>query len=128
MVRPSTRYEDSDEEEGQGDKDKENNANADNANTKGETTVEEAMEKMFAEKEEERTTIFSPPFSGGGAGSPGTFGGLSPTFRCVRRIRNDQIKGTVAMCRNNRLPMCITHFYQQCKMLMLYYQICQREL
>ena len=62
MVRPSTRYEDSDEEEGQGDKDKENNANADNANTKGETTVEEAMEKMFEEegekdkKEEEEET------------------------------------------------------------------------
>ena len=28
----------------------------------------------------ERTIIFS----GGGAGSPGTFGGPSPTFRCVR--------------------------------------------
>ena len=50
MVRPITRYEDSDEEEGQGDKDKENNANSSNANTAGET-VEEAMEKMFEEEE-----------------------------------------------------------------------------
>ena len=56
MVRPITRYEDSDEEEGQGEPDKENDAKKANSNAKkgpGET-VEEAMEKMFQEDEKEK--------------------------------------------------------------------------